>query len=1240
MSDHRSTITPPPCPFVGPVPFVEGQVLHGRKRETRDLANLLVGKRVVLLISPSGAGKTSLIQAALLPRLRSRLDAFPTVRLDRAPEAEALGANRYVLSTLHSIEAGLPEEQRLPTEDLARHTLASYLRERGGRPGEESRPRFKLLVLDQFEELFTLDRFDWQAKEAFLVQLGEALGRGPSDLEDDQEDEDGPPLWALLSMREDYVAELQPFLHLIPTGLSFRYRLSPLDREQAIEAVTGPAGDWFPRSAAEPLVDDLRTLSTLKRDGTQQRRPGRFVEPVQLQVVCLRLWDKVVDTESRPIDASDVEGEGNEVGTALADYYDGVIDEAATESGVRRRILRDWVEAELISHSRLRTRVLREPGPLDRALDVLIERHVLRVDLTGDREWIELSHDRLVDPVIMSNEAWREAHLALFQRQARLWAATGRRDDMLFSGPELTEALRFAEDQPESLTEDDRAFLTKSQKVRDRMDAERRRTQQIKKQRLGLAILGAFALAALLLTLLSYLRLEHQHLQMTLRQAVAMARGGASTEALASLIAVAPEIEGSRRKDLQLGLDQSLIEVLGSQPPMEQRITGHNHIVRSLRFTNEGRRLFSAGWDDRLNVWSIDGIAPRGQTLRGHGADIYALAHHPGRGLLVSTDRNGLVGLWALDGASPRLLATIDQAQREHTGRVAAAALSPDGTRLATASRKGETKRVMLWDLQDPADPVLLGTLGGRYHQAEIYRLAFIPDGPYAGALVSGGWTGRVGIWQTPESGDASGSQPDLALHAKTSQGGDAAIFSLAVSPSGRWISVGDHAGGIRAWDLHSDHQSCADHVLRFPGHLGHRGAVFDMAFSDDSTRLVSVGSDGVLLRWEIASAEHGAPGFSAKITPERFHGWGEKLYSVDYVPGSNDRVAVGGAKTIWLVDLGRPNPIASAIEGAGPWQTMAVTGQLEIISALANDKRRIRLWRLEEGEYRMLPTSIEAPWPLDRIALAPGGKTLVGLSCTGALVAWSRPGDRWSETPEQRIEAPPGERRRNGCAIAFSPAGDAFATGVGRALQLWSKAGAEDWQESDGVELDKGILTLAFDPAGDRLAAAGRLDRVLVWAVSEGRLVRPPESTEGTLEHRVLALAFTPDGRQLISGGDDAVAIAWKVPGLARVSQSDLHNRRLNALAMSRRAGYSVIFTGDAEGQIVICGGGVDEARCATVGPPSGKGIRGLAASPDLGRLIVSDGSLWVWDLEREALMDSARRLGVRRAQPNPGSP
>ena len=471
-------------PYVGPVPFLEGQSLYGRERETDELADLLVSKRIVLLFAPSGAGKTSLIQAALIPRLRDRyrLYALPTVRLTHQNDAlpGRKGVNRYALSTMRSLERRYPREQQLPDAELSTLTLASYFAQRLTSAGDAGKRQYSLLVIDQFEELFTLDPLDWDAKKAYLVELGNVLaGTG----EDSPQVEDGVPakLWALISMREDRVAELQPFLDLIPTAFAFRYRLDPLERDEALDSVMKPAGAYMTREAAERLVDDLRTIQMRTPDGTEVSHQGRFVEPVQLQVVCRRLWDKVVTNEKRPIGLGDVTAGGgaSEIDRALGDYFDTEVEKAATAAGVPQRDLRDWIESHLITANGIRAQALREPvllGTLNDAIGSLIDAHLIRSDVRSDREWIELAHDRLVDPIGVRNTAWRNRNLQLFQRQAKLWADAGKAHrEMLFYREDLSDAERFASEHPDELNDDERQFLQQSRAERDQISKERRK---------------------------------------------------------------------------------------------------------------------------------------------------------------------------------------------------------------------------------------------------------------------------------------------------------------------------------------------------------------------------------------------------------------------------------------------------------------------------------------------------------------------------------------------------------------------------------------------------------------------------------------------------------------------------------------------------------------------------------------------------------------------------------------------
>src|SRR5207237_10086255 len=94
-------------PYVGPRPLKAGEALFGRDQEVRELFYRLNSDRIVLLHSPSGAGKSSLIAAGLIPRLKQEeFDVWPVIRVwEDAPA----GVNRYAYSAMLSLEDGLPE---------------------------------------------------------------------------------------------------------------------------------------------------------------------------------------------------------------------------------------------------------------------------------------------------------------------------------------------------------------------------------------------------------------------------------------------------------------------------------------------------------------------------------------------------------------------------------------------------------------------------------------------------------------------------------------------------------------------------------------------------------------------------------------------------------------------------------------------------------------------------------------------------------------------------------------------------------------------------------------------------------------------------------------------------------------------------------------------------------------------------------------------------------------------------
>ncbi len=339
-------------PYVGPRPFQTGETLYGRDREARELVDLLIAERIVLLYSPSGAGKTSLVQASVIPVMKHEdYQILPVVRpgLIESTASIAAGGNPFVSCLIKGCEEGKPKSEK-PLLNVSGITVASYLTQR---TWIQEDPRLKLLVFDQFEEVLNSDAAE-EIKLAFFQQLGDALKN--------------KQIWALFAMREEYSAALDGYRHLLPTRLSTRFRLDLLTRSNAEEAIRTPAGNSgveFHDAAVNCLFDDLSTIRERTSDGSEMTRQSSFIEPLYLQIVCQRLWEQLpADTNQITLEhlghMSSPEGgepRASEVEKALESYYDRTISEISDKTHIAQRVIREWFERELLTPHGLRRQV-------------------------------------------------------------------------------------------------------------------------------------------------------------------------------------------------------------------------------------------------------------------------------------------------------------------------------------------------------------------------------------------------------------------------------------------------------------------------------------------------------------------------------------------------------------------------------------------------------------------------------------------------------------------------------------------------------------------------------------------------------------------------------------------------------------------------------------------------------------------------------------------------------------------
>jgi hypothetical protein len=383
-------------PYVGPRPFedTDRRSFFGRESEIREMLSLVVAERVVLLYAASGAGKTSLLQAGLIPLLQEEgFEVFPVARVRAAiPEDELVRAhNVYSLGALIAWDG--------ETADRAQPSLADFLARRPHPHDASGFAEPRALIFDQFEELFTAHPSYWRHRQDFFVQLAEALDADPL-------------LRVVLAIREDYVASLDPFAELLPGDLRTRFRLGRLGPEQALGAVVKPLEGTrrsYAEGVAEKLVSDLLTFRVDTGSGSPLEVEGEFVEPVQLQVSCQSLWaelppevDEITEEHLRTF------GDVDEV---LRRFYDDAVFAAAAAARVRERRLRGWIEDAFITSVGTRNTIYRSSETTatipNAAIDELENRHLIRAEFRAGARWYELTHDRFIEPIQTSNARFR-----------------------------------------------------------------------------------------------------------------------------------------------------------------------------------------------------------------------------------------------------------------------------------------------------------------------------------------------------------------------------------------------------------------------------------------------------------------------------------------------------------------------------------------------------------------------------------------------------------------------------------------------------------------------------------------------------------------------------------------------------------------------------------------------------------------------------------------------------------------
>ncbi|MBP1700927.1 MAG: repeat, subgroup, partial [Chloroflexi bacterium] len=819
-----------PNPYVGPRPFQAGEKLYGRDREIRELLDHFIAERIVLLYSPSGAGKTSLLSAGLIPELvKNGFQVLPTIRVSIEQNVDGSGetqqaadqgtgaashANRYVLSTLLSLEEDLPAEQQIPIGELANLTILDYLTRRTSAKDtdqEEAGTTAQVLIFDQFEEVLTLNPTDKDGKTEFFAQVGAAL-----------RDRDR---WALFVMREDYIGSVDPYVRPIPTRLNNRFRLDLLSEEAARQAMQQPAnlaGVEFTDEAAIKLADDLRRVQVQQPDGTMIEQLGLYVEPVQLQVVCYRLW-QLLPEETVVIGEPDLACLGD-VNQSLAEYYAERVHLIAQSTEVRERLIRDWFQDKLITEHGIRSQVLKGVGQSDgldnRAVVALENAYLIRAEKRRGVTWYELVHDRLIGPIRLNNEEWYATNLSVLQRQAARWVKEGQPDHLLLREQALEEAEVWAEGNQADLVPSELEYLEACRVARTReIEARELQNQAIKleEQARSARRLRALLIVAVIAAIAAIVFAYFAFGQKAKADDNANRANAASTQAVSQQeiaefnagVAIAQRATADVAREI--AVTQQAIADAASTEAVAQQATAVYNADLAKKNADEAARQASLASSRQLAAQSA-GYFENNPSL----SSLLAIESY----LITDTWEAKNQLLLPLQRASAQQLYPYKNQIPPQPKDLRSVAISPDGKSLAFGSSDG---KITLWNY---IDNVEIWTKHA-HESNRVVTLDFSPDGKYLASAAAG----RILLWdlQNPDP-----EPEELDAHVFN-------VAQIAFDGTGEQLAA---AVGKRFYAYNiADRQQIGES-------LEYKQDIFGVAWSPEGDRVAGPAGDGALIVW------------------------------------------------------------------------------------------------------------------------------------------------------------------------------------------------------------------------------------------------------------------------------------------------------------------------------------------------------------------------------------------------------
>ena len=1200
LASDRLRFTSPPAglpregvaPYIGLRPFERGDagLFFGREADTLRLLEKLREARFLAVVAPSGIGKSSLVEAGLVHRLRrgalpgsERWLIPPSLRPGTHP-VQALAAALASLGASDSVEV---LTRRLLESDEALHREIERML--------DSRPHIGrvLWVVDQLEETFT-ECEDRCERARFIGNLMRAAS--PS----------GGPTMIVVTLRADYIARCTENRTLATAVADHQHPLGEMDLHSLRQAIEEPArrfGVRFEAGLVDAILGEAAT------------------EPRALPLLEHALLELYLACEGAVLTHAAYERIGGVPG-AVARWaqksYDELAGRSPTWQGIARRILVGLVNpGEVSDHDTRRRMRLADVVGRDAPEDVqavvghLVQHRLLTTSLeerTG-YQLVELAHEALIRAWPSLRE-WvgKDRHgLRAYRRlQAAVaeWERLGRSDHALyFDEQQLDEVVGWCKAHEAELNHAERAFLDRSslaQAKRRRAEAERQREAEERRQReledlrriaaaesaraaterrgalrlkWGIAVVAAL----LLITVGAALWGGHERGIAQSRELAAAAMAQLPSDPELSVLLALEAAKISRTEQAEHALRRSL-----SESHLERVLRGHSDSVRTVRFSPDGRRVLTTSRDGTARLWDVE----TGQAvveLQGH-ADVVTDGDfsHDGR-LIVTTSFDGTARVW--ESSTGRAVSTFDS----HSDWLGHAEFSADDRLVVTAGGS----RVEVFDSRTGTLIAELGPHGSFL----TTNATFAPDGRL---LVTTSYDGVARVWERREEAF------ELRATLPTGQSGNRTL--TAFSHDGRQLATVSASGSASIWDLATS--SPISEIQ--DGELGSASQIFfdDLASTsailtmrvrlDERPVSRSTGYQEGRHRPEFLCRRAGHDAHESRRGSLSGSGGLSRKWRKSSLAGTVVGISMSGRVFKWAYREATPHPSKYALQGYSDVNRVwSYTAGPNDVLVSAGEDGAARIWSADGTQLR----SVLRGHTGDVVSVAvsrDGGRVVTG-GVDGTARIW-RIDDIYTSTV---LRDDAGDRTE---AVEFNPDGRFLVTANGPRARIWdARSGELSWTLQGHAE---SIERVAFDPTGNVLVTAGG-DQVHIWHVRTGGHLAGPLPQAGG----VTALAFSPDGVKLAVGNSSGTVLLWDLTHLDAGSFLFGHSSRI----------LDVAFASSGARMIVLAEGGVTTWNVATRSQGGIAALRGHTGpvltgrvSPD-GMLAATggaDGTARVWDI------------------------